>query len=85
MVFAFNLFPTKSIGTTSQLYAAKGKRFSLSHWEVLQLILVNVLNGLYDAISTILRKNVEKKALLDNMDAAMLALDEICDDGYVHS
>uniref|UniRef100_A0A914V8U8 Coatomer subunit zeta n=1 Tax=Plectus sambesii TaxID=2011161 RepID=A0A914V8U8_9BILA len=48
-----------------------------------ELILVNVLNGLYEAISTILRKNVEKKALLDNMDAAMLALDEICDDGVV--
>jgi hypothetical protein len=46
-----------------------------------ELILVSVLNALYDAFSTMLRKNVEKKALLDNMDVSMLVLDEICDDG----
>jgi hypothetical protein len=46
-----------------------------------ELILVSVLNALYDAFSTMLRKNVEKKALLDNMDVSMLILDEICDDG----
>jgi hypothetical protein len=28
-----------------------------------------------------LRKNVEKRALLDNMDGVFLAIDEICDDG----
>lgn len=48
-----------------------------------ELILVSVLNALYDAFSTVLRKNVEKKALLDNMDVSMLILDEICDDGFV--
>lgn len=50
-----------------------------------ELILVSVLNCLYDAISSVLRKNVEKKALLENMDVAMLLLDEVCDDGYVGS
>lgn len=46
-----------------------------------ELILVNVLNCLYDSVSVVLRKNVEKKALLDNIDIALLILDEICDDG----
>ncbi|KAI1720242.1 clathrin adaptor complex small chain domain-containing protein [Ditylenchus destructor] len=48
-----------------------------------ELILVSVLNCLYDAISTVLRKNVEKKALLDNIDAAFLIMDELCDDGII--
>ena len=49
---------------------------------LLQLILVSVLNCLYDAVNTMLRKNVEKRALMDNMDAVFLAVDEICDNGY---
>ena len=48
-----------------------------------QLILASVLNAFYDSISHILRKNVEKRALLDNMDAIFLAADEICDGGWV--
>jgi len=47
------------------------------------LILISVLNCLYEAISLILRKNVEKRALLDNLDIVMLALDEICDNGII--
>jgi len=47
----------------------------------LQLILVSVLNCLYDAVSHMLRKNVEKRALIDNMDGIFLAIDEICDNG----
>lgn len=46
-----------------------------------ELALVNVLNCLFDAFSTVLRKNVEKKALFENIDTAFLILDEICDDG----
>jgi hypothetical protein len=45
-------------------------------------MLTNVLNCLYDTFSTVLRKNVEKKALFENIDLAFLILDEICDDGY---
>uniref|UniRef100_A0A6B0UX43 Coatomer subunit zeta n=1 Tax=Ixodes ricinus TaxID=34613 RepID=A0A6B0UX43_IXORI len=48
-----------------------------------ELILCSVLNCLYDSINQILRKNVEKKVLLDNLDIIMLALDEICDGGWV--
>lgn len=46
-----------------------------------QLILVSVLSCLYDAVSAILRKNVEKRMLLDNLEIIMLAIDEICDGG----
>jgi coatomer subunit zeta len=48
-----------------------------------ELILQSVLNCLFDAIATVLRKNVEKKALFDHIDIAFLILDEICDDGFV--
>lgn len=48
---------------------------------LLQLILMSVLNCLYDSVSLILRKNVEKRAVLDSLDIVMLAMDEICDGG----
>lgn len=44
-------------------------------------MLNSVLNGFYDAISTMLRKNVEKKFLMDNLDGVFLALDEVVDGG----
>lgn len=43
---------------------------------------MSVLQCMYDSISQILRKNVEKRVVLDNLDVVMLALDEICDNGY---
>jgi hypothetical protein len=46
-----------------------------------QLILASVLNAFYDSICQILRRNVEKRALLENMDAGFLVMDEICDGG----
>lgn len=48
-----------------------------------ELLLVSVLNCLYDSISHMLRKSVEKKSLLDNLDGAFMAIDEICDNGIV--
>lgn len=47
----------------------------------LQLMLNAVLTCLFDSLSTMLRKNVEKRHLYDNLDLVMLTLDEICDDG----
>ncbi|OXU19469.1 hypothetical protein TSAR_010421, partial [Trichomalopsis sarcophagae] len=47
-----------------------------------ELILMSVLNCLYESVSHILRKNVEKRAVLDSLDIVMLALDEICDGGF---
>ena len=46
-----------------------------------ELILVSVLNCLYESVSSVLRKNVEKKALFDNLDIILLIMDELCDDG----
>ncbi|PAV89616.1 hypothetical protein WR25_19657 isoform B [Diploscapter pachys] len=48
-----------------------------------ELILESLLNCVYDSISTVLRKVVEKKALIDNMDTIILILDEVCDEGVV--
>jgi len=48
-----------------------------------ELLLMSVLNCVYDSISLIMRKNVEKRALFDSLDIIMLALDEICDGGIV--
>uniref|UniRef100_A0A915DZL4 Coatomer subunit zeta n=1 Tax=Ditylenchus dipsaci TaxID=166011 RepID=A0A915DZL4_9BILA len=64
-----------------------------------ELILVSVLNGLYDSISTVLRKNVEKrvfwitwmwlvsfaKRLSNNISSftGFLIMDELCDDGVI--
>jgi hypothetical protein len=40
-----------------------------------------VLTCLFDSLNGMLRKNVEKKFLYDNLDLVMLTIDEICDDG----
>lgn len=47
------------------------------------LILSSVLNCLFESINQICRKNVEKRALFDNLDVVMLAIDEICDGGII--
>ncbi|XP_066554926.1 coatomer subunit zeta-2 isoform X1 [Amia ocellicauda] len=48
-----------------------------------ELMLMAVLNCLFDSLSQILRKNVEKRSLLDNMDGAFLVVDEIIDGGVI--
>ncbi|XP_068621911.1 coatomer subunit zeta-1 isoform X1 [Battus philenor] len=48
-----------------------------------ELILQSVLNALYESVSILLRRNVEKRVLMDNLDAVMLAFDEICDGGVI--
>ena len=48
-----------------------------------ELLLMSVLNCLYDSVSQILRKNVEKRAVYENLAIIMLAMDEICDNGVI--
>ncbi|CBY35126.1 unnamed protein product, partial [Oikopleura dioica] len=48
-----------------------------------ELLLDSVLNCLYDSISMLLRKNVEKRQMLKQLDGVFLAVDEICDGGIV--
>uniref|UniRef100_A0A8U8CFI1 Coatomer subunit zeta n=1 Tax=Geospiza parvula TaxID=87175 RepID=A0A8U8CFI1_GEOPR len=46
-------------------------------------MLTPVLNCLFDSLSQMLRKNVERRALLDNMEGLFLAVDEIVDGGVI--
>ncbi|CAB3241885.1 unnamed protein product [Arctia plantaginis] len=48
-----------------------------------ELILQSVLNALYESVSILLRRNVERRVLFDNLDSVMLAFDEICDGGVI--
>ncbi|ROL52144.1 Coatomer subunit zeta-1 [Anabarilius grahami] len=48
-----------------------------------ELMLMSVLNCLFDSLSQMLRKNVEKRALLENMEGLFLAVDEIVDGGVI--
>lgn len=48
-----------------------------------ELMLMAVLNAVYDSVSQILKKNVEKRALFEHMDALLLVLDEVVDGGIV--
>uniref|UniRef100_A0A8U7N876 Coatomer subunit zeta n=1 Tax=Corvus moneduloides TaxID=1196302 RepID=A0A8U7N876_CORMO len=48
-----------------------------------KLMLTAVLNCLFDSLSQMLRKNVERRALLDNMEGLFLAVDEIVDGGVI--
>ncbi|KAI1884209.1 hypothetical protein AGOR_G00224070 [Albula goreensis] len=48
-----------------------------------ELMLMAVLNCLFESLSQIFRKNVEKRCLLDNMDGVFLVVDEIIDGGVI--
>ncbi|KAG9128704.1 hypothetical protein Leryth_025152 [Lithospermum erythrorhizon] len=46
-----------------------------------ELILASVLQGFYDAVTLLLRNNVDQKEALENLDLILLCLDEIVDGG----
>ncbi|CAL8107102.1 unnamed protein product [Calicophoron daubneyi] len=48
-----------------------------------ELILVSALNCLFDSINQILKRCVEKKTVLDNLDLIFLVVDELCNDGIL--
>jgi len=48
-----------------------------------ELLLMAVLDCLFSTVSGILRKNVDKKSLCDNMEVIMLAMDEMIDNGMI--
>lgn len=45
------------------------------------MMLSTVLNAFYDSVSILLRHQVEKRAILENLDLVVLALDETVDNG----
>lgn len=48
-----------------------------------ELILVNVLTALYDALATSLRSAPDKRNLMDNFDTLLLTIDELIDGGMI--
>ena len=46
-------------------------------------VIFSVLNCLYDTVSIMLRKNVEKRQMMKQLDGIFLAVDEICDRGIM--
>ncbi|XP_054851339.1 coatomer subunit zeta-2 [Eublepharis macularius] len=48
-----------------------------------ELMLMSVLSCLFESLSHLLRKNVEKRTLMENMDGAFLVVDEIIDGGVI--
>jgi len=48
-----------------------------------ELILLSVLNALYDAISKLLRSQVDKRTILENLDYVLLTVDELIDQGII--
>jgi hypothetical protein len=46
-----------------------------------EIILVDVLNALYQALSTLMP--VERRCLMDKLDTVLLALDELVDGGVI--
>ncbi|XP_073064512.1 coatomer subunit zeta-2-like [Primulina eburnea] len=48
-----------------------------------ELILATVLQGFFDAVTLLLRNNVEQREALENLDLILLCLDEIVDGGII--
>lgn len=48
-----------------------------------ELILLEVLKGLYESLGAILRQHLDKKSLLMSLDVILLAVDEIIDGGLI--
>ena len=48
-----------------------------------ELMLSATLTALHDAVATLLRHQLEKRAILENLDLVVLCLDETIDDGIV--
>eukprot|EP00753_Platysulcus_tardus_P005568 PLAT13481.1.p1 GENE.PLAT13481.1~~PLAT13481.1.p1 ORF type:complete len:207 (-),score=93.77 PLAT13481.1:154-684(-) len=48
-----------------------------------ELILASVLEALYDSLAVLLKEQVERSVLLDNLELVVLVMDELCDGGVV--
>ncbi|KNC81068.1 coatomer subunit zeta-1 [Sphaeroforma arctica JP610] len=48
-----------------------------------ELMLMSVLSTFYDAVAILLRNQVEKRLVFDNLDAIFLVVDEMVDNGIV--
>lgn len=57
--------------------------YVLGSYDENELILLSALNCLYDALARLLRNQLDKRTLLENLDFVLLAIDELCDDGVL--
>lgn len=48
-----------------------------------ELMLNTALQAFFDAVSLLLRNQIEKRSVLENLDMVLLCLDETIDDGFV--
>ena len=46
-----------------------------------EIMLFGILNSFYDALVILLKNQVEKRIILENLDLILLAIDETIDDG----
>mmetsp|Transcript_15016 Transcript_15016/g.21004 ORF Transcript_15016/g.21004 Transcript_15016/m.21004 type:complete len:174 (+) Transcript_15016:85-606(+) len=52
-------------------------------YEQNELVLINLLSAFVEAISKLLRNQVDKRTMLENLDYVILALDELVDGGII--
>merc|ERR1711964_785863 len=48
-----------------------------------ELIMATVIQALEDSCNQLLRSQVDKRAIIDNLDLTLLAIDEIVDEGII--
>lgn len=48
-----------------------------------EIMLFGFLNSFYDALVILLKNSVDERAILDNLDLILLAIDETIDDGII--
>eukprot|EP00179_Madagascaria_erythrocladioides_P000597 CAMPEP_0198309340 /NCGR_PEP_ID=MMETSP1450-20131203/1761_1 /TAXON_ID=753684 ORGANISM="Madagascaria erythrocladiodes, Strain CCMP3234" /NCGR_SAMPLE_ID=MMETSP1450 /ASSEMBLY_ACC=CAM_ASM_001115 /LENGTH=180 /DNA_ID=CAMNT_0044012093 /DNA_START=102 /DNA_END=644 /DNA_ORIENTATION=- len=57
--------------------------YVLGSYDENELILLSALNALYEALYKMLREQIDKRALLENLDYVLLTIDELTDDGVL--
>ena len=48
-----------------------------------ELVLVGVLDVIYDAVSSLLKGQVDKRSMMDNLELILLTIDETLDHGHI--
>ena len=57
--------------------------YVLGSYDENELILLSALNGLYECLGKLLRGQLDRRTLLENLDFVLLTLDELSDDGIL--
>jgi len=57
--------------------------YVLGSYDENELILSSILTTLYDTLSILLRNQLDKRTILENLDFVLLAIDELIDGGII--